>query len=258
MGSASRVALAAARSSLGPLLGSKVGAELLQASAQIAGSPALLGAFADATAGREAKQQLVQRLFGSASESARTVLNAAVEQSWSTADELVEGIEELGLRADAIAHPGLADELLAAAGTVDGHHELELTLGSKLGDPAAKVALVQRLFTDKLSAVAVNVVGHLVAHPRGRRLSAALQESARVVADQNGRELATVTAAAPLSEAQLARLGALLEKSAGRPVSVTTVVDPDLVGGLRIQVGDNVIDGSIRSRLEDLRQQLAG
>lgn len=258
MGSASRVALAAARSSLGRQVGSQVGAELLAASAQIAGSPALLGAFADATAAPEAKQQLVQRLFGSASEDARSVLNAAVEQSWSNADELVEGIEELGLRADAIAHPGLADELLAAAGTVDGHHELELTLGSKLGDPAAKVELVERLFGGKVSPAAVAVIGHLVAHPRGRRLSAALRGSARVIADQNGSELATVTAAAPLSEAQLARVGALLEKSVGRPVSVTTVVDPELVGGLRIEVGDNVIDGSIRSRLEDLRLQLAG
>lgn len=193
-----------------------------------------------------------------ASPPARAVLSAAVSQAWSTPGEFVAGIEELGLRADAAAHPELADELLAAAGTVDSSHELELGLGSKLGDPAAKVALIERLFNGKLSPNAVGVISHLVANPRGRRLGAALQESARVAADQGGSELATVTVAAPLSQAQQTRLSELLERSAGRPVRVTTVVDASLVGGIRIQIGDDVIDGSVRSRLDDLRLQLAG
>lgn len=258
MGSASREALAAARAALGAGLGPTAGEELLAASAQIAGAPALLSALADASADSSARTQLVERLFGRISAGARSVLASAVAQAWSTPAELVAGIEELGLRADAIAHPDLADELLAAAGVVDGSHELELGLGSKLGDPAAKVALVERLFTGKLSPNAVSAVSHLVANPRGRRLSAALRESARIAADQGGSELATVTVATPLSEAQQSRLAGLLEQSAGRPVRVTTVVDPELVGGVRIQIGDDVIDGSIRSRLDDLRLQLAG
>ena len=79
-----------------------------------------------------------------------------------------------------------------------------------------------------------------------------------MVADQGGSALATVTAAAPLNELQLSRISGLLEKNAGRPVRVTTVVDPSLVGGVRIQIGDDVIDGSVRARLDDLRLQLAG
>lgn len=258
MGSASREALATARATLSADLDSQAGAELLAAASQIGEAPALLGALADSSADESTKSALVQRLFAAASEGARRVLTAAVTQSWSSADELVAGIEELGLRAESLTTADLADQLLAAATAIDSNHELELGLGSKLGDPAAKVALVRKLFTGKLSEAAVGVVAHLVANPRGRRISAALRESARVVADQGGSELATVTVAAPLSDAQHSRIAALLEKSTGRPVRVTTVVDPSLVGGVRIQIGDDVIDGSVSSRLDDLRLRLAG
>lgn len=258
MGSASREALAVARKALNGPMSASAGAELLAAAAQIAATPALLSALADASAPTEAKTGLVERLFGGASIGTRGVLAAAAEQAWSSPSELVDGIEELGLRAEAIAMPNIDEELLAAATTIDSSHDLELSLGNKLGDPAAKVTLVERIFSGKLSAPAVGVVSHFVANPRGRRVSAALRSSARIAADQGGSELATVTVAAPLSSAQQDKLAVLLQQSAGRPVRVTTVVDPTLVGGVRIQIGDDVIDGSVRSRIDDLRLQLAG
>lgn len=259
MGSASREALARVKSTLGTeLLGAEAGGDLLSASAQIGAAPALLAALADASAPVAEKSKLIVRLFGAASPGARSVLTSAVAQNWSTPAEFVAGIEELGLRAIANSNSALADELLAAAGVVDTSHELELSLGSKLGDPAVKIALVDRLFAGKLSNSALGVVRHLVANPRGRKLSAALRASARLAADQGGSELATVTIAAPLSEAQQQRLSVLLAQNAGRPVRVTTVLDPSLVGGIRIQIGNDVIDGSVRSRLDDLRLKLAG
>lgn len=258
MGSASRESLVAARSALNGVLEQRTGSDLLSASAQIAASPALLSALADSSTEPAARSQLIDRLFGAASLGARSVLKAAVEQSWSNSGELVDGIEQLGIRADAIAFPGLADELLGAVATIDSSHELELALGSKLGDSETKAALVDKLFTGKLSDGALGLLRHLVVNPRGRRLGNALRESARVAADQGGSELATVTVAAPLNADQQARISSALERSAGRPVRVTTVVDPSLVGGVRIQIGDDVIDGSVRSRLDDLRLQLAG
>lgn len=258
MGSASREALATARGALNGKLAKSAGVELLDSAAQIDGTPALLSVLADSSVLAEPKVQLIDRLFVGLSAGARSVLNAAVSQSWSTPAELVDGIEELGLRAEALGSEALADELLLAASTIDSNHDLELGLGSKLGDVQAKVALVERLFSKKLSAGAVAIVRHLVVNPRGRRISPALRESARVAADQGGSELATVTVAAPLNSDQQNRIATLLEKSAGRPVRVTTVVDPSLVGGVRINIGDDVIDGSVRSRLDDLRLQLAG
>jgi F-type H+-transporting ATPase subunit delta len=185
------------------------------------------------------------------------VLTAAVEARWSNVDEFVAGVEELGLRAEGLANPALSDDLLAVADLVDRNHELQLSLGSKLADPAGKVRLVQRLLEGKASASTVAVVSHLVANPRGRRLDASLRSAARIAADQNGSDLATVTVAAPLSAAQQERLARALEQSAGRPVKITTVIDPELIGGVRIQIADDVIDGSVRARLDDLRQQLA-
>ncbi|XPP26534.1 MAG: F0F1 ATP synthase subunit delta [Leucobacter sp.] len=258
MGSASREALAKASAALSGGLAAATGAELLAAAAQISAAPALLGALGDASAASGAKVQLVDRLFGGASADTRGLLVAAVSEAWSSPAELVSGIEELGLRAEADANPALADELLAVASAIDTSHELELGLGSKLSAPEAKAELVQRLFTGKISDSALGVVSYLAANPRGRRIGAALRESARLAADQGGSELATVTVAGPLSESQQGRLAELLQQSAGRPVRVTTVVDPSLIGGVRVQIGDNVIDGSIRSRLEDLRLQLAG
>lgn len=259
MGSASREALArlAGKFSSEPL-GGEAGADLLAASAQIEASPALLAAFVDASAGAPEKTALVERLFGPLSAGARSVLSAAVSESWSSPAELIAGVEELGLRAMANSNPSLAEELLSTAAVIDSDHELELTLGSKLGDPARKVALVDRLFGSVLSASALNAVRHLVANPRGRKLNQALTESARIAADQGGTDLATVTVAAPLTEAQQERLAAILQQTAGRPVRVTTVLDPSLVGGVKIQLGNDVIDGSIKSRLDHLRLQLAG
>lgn len=257
MGSASREALAQARTALRSGLGAGVGGELLLAASQIASSQALASALGDASADAAAKSQVVERLFGGFSADARSVIGAAVTARWSNAEEFVDGVEELGLRAEGIANPALSDELLAIADLVDRNHELQLSLGSKLSEPAAKVALVSRLLEGKTSASALTVVTHLVASPRGRRLDATLRQAARIAADQAGNELATVTVAAPLSAAQQERLARALQASAGRPVKITTVIDPELVGGVRIQIADDVIDGSIRSRLEELRQQLA-
>lgn len=258
MGSASREALAKAGQALVGGVSAETGGQLLAAAAQIGAAPALLSALGDASAAAEAKAGLVDRIFAAASADAKRVLGAAVSEGWSSASELLDGIEELGLRAEAGTNGALADELLAVAGAIDSSNDLELALGSKLSTPESKAALVQRLFAGKISDSALGVVGYLAANPRGRRLGVALRGSARIAADQGGSELATVTVAAPLSDAQQGRLAELLQQSAGRPVRVTTVVDPSLIGGVRVQIGDSVIDGSVRSRLEDLRLQLAG
>lgn len=257
MGSASREALAEARTALQSALESNAGTELLQAAGQIAGSPALASALSDPSAGVESKTRLVERLFGGLSAGARGVLVAAVSGRWSNTDEFLSGVEEFGLRAEALSNPALPDELLAVADLVDRSHELELSLGSKLSGAAGKVALVRRLLDGRTSASATAVVSHLVANPRGRRLDATLRQAARTAADQGGSELATVTVAAPLSAVQQDRLARLLEQTAGRSVKVTTVIDPELIGGVRVQIADDVIDGSVKARLDDLRQQLA-
>lgn len=261
MGSASREALAHAQNvltGLGKKVTATVGSELLDASGVIASSSALQAAVADAVVPAEAKQKLMRDVFSSASESSRVILDEVAANRWSDSEDVVSAIENLGIRAEAIVSgSGLDDELLAINAVVGSNAELELTLGSKLGESEAKAALVEKLFTGQASTPAVRIVSHLVKNARGRRIGAVLKEAAVIVADQYGFDLATVTVATELSSASVARLEKTLAESYGRPVKLNTVIDPSILGGMRIQIGNDVIDGSVAARLNELRTQLA-
>lgn len=257
MGSASRESLAALRANLGSAADQGVGTSLLAAAGELVQAPSLVAALVDASASADAKSALVARVFAKLPAGSQSILSAASALSWSSTDEFVAGIEELGIRAAAQSSNEIVDELLAIAGLIDSDHELELNLGSKLAPAADKVALLRRLVAGKVSDTATAVATHLAAFPRGRRLGAALREAARTSADQAGFELATVTVAGALSSAQQSRLASILEATAGRPVKVTTVTDASILGGIRIQMADDIIDGSVQARLDDLRQRLA-
>ena len=79
-----------------------------------------------------------------------------------------------------------------------------------------------------------------------------------VAAERRKRLVAAVTSASVLTEAQETRLGALLERAYGRAVQLNVTVDPTVIGGLRIQVGADVVDSTVLSRLADARRRLAG
>ena len=85
-----------------------------------------------------------------------------------------------------------------------------------------------------------------------------LQSAAVTVADHHGKGLAVVSVAKSLSLAQRANVEKLLRKNYGRDHYVAEVLNAAVVGGMKIRVGDDVIDGSIQARLADLRTQLAG
>lgn len=258
MGSASRIALEKA---LGVLAGFKAdastGSELLSMSAALGSASALLKSLADAALSGAQKADLIDRVFAKAGQPAKDVLKAASQESWSNDKEFVAGVEELGLRAAADTTPGLAEELLAVDKVISSDHELELTLGSKLGAADAKAGLAAKLFAGKVSEAALDILTHTVANPAGRRIGKALQSFAKTVADQGGKTLATVTVAAPLDAEHASALEKTLEEKQGRPVQITTVVDPAVIGGMSIRIGDEVIDATVKSRIDNLRLQLS-
>lgn len=263
MGSATREALATARAALtaqGGKDGLAIGEQLFRAGRVIGESAALRSALADPAAAATDKAAVVDSIFSSLGSDARSLLSTIVASRWSTQDDLLAGIEEIGIRAVAGSAPkgtSIEEELFAFGTAVTSNAELELAVGSKLGTAAAKSSLVTALLTGKASAHTLAIIDHLVQQPRGRRIGGLIRYAAAIVADAAGLTVATVISAVPLSAAQQKRLVAGLSASRGRDIQLNLVIDPAVVGGLRVQIGDDVIDGSISTRLTELRLQLA-
>lgn len=264
MGSATREALANAVSALAEL-GAKAdlatAEDLFAAGRVVADSAQLRAVVSDPSADPEGKAALVRRVFAQLSPGAVSLLSTVAAQRWSRQRDLLSAIEELGIRSIAMDAPAGTDvegELFTFGGAVTSNAELELALRSKLADPAQKAALVDRLLAGKASVQTEAVVRQLVLQPRGRTIREALRESARIVADQSGHSIATVTSARALPAAQLEQLQTVLSAKYGMRLKINEIVDATVIGGVRVQVGDDVIDGSISRRINDLRLQLVG
>jgi F-type H+-transporting ATPase subunit delta len=263
MGSATSQATAATTAGLASATGVDlaVAGELFAAARALDASSQLSGAVADPSAPEAARVKVVTDVFGRAlSTTTVSLLSLAVRQRWSSAADLVDGIEELAVRAASIASPDddVEGELFEVSRIVAAHPDLELALGSRLGEASAKGRLVDALIKGRTSEATTLVVSSLVQQPRERRVRALLDRAMAIVSDQRGRSVATVYVAAPLSAAQEERLTEALSRKYGTTISLNTVVDSSVLGGVRVKVADDLIDASVSTRLADLRQRLAG
>lgn len=262
MGSATREALGAATATLAAqgAIDFATGEQLLAAALVVDHSAALRSALADDTAPVENRRSIVAAVFGRYTPAAKAVLESAASQRWSSEDDLVSGIERLGIRALAASAPksvSIDDELFAFSTAVTSDPDLELALGSRLGATAGKVALVVNLLGDWASAQTVAILSALIGRPSGRRIAGLIRFAATIVAEESNQSIATVTVAAPLTTAQAQRLATALSAQQGTTIRINQIVDPSILGGMRVQIGDEVTDGSIASRLADLRPRLA-
>ena len=262
MGSATREAIAAANATLATqsTVDLATGEQLLAAALVVTGSHELRAALADDTAKDADRKGIVDAIFGEYTPAAQAILESLSTSRWSSEDDLVAGIEELGIRALAASAPkGLSidDELFEFGVAVTSNSELELALGSKLGGVAGKVALVDSLVGSKASEQTVAILKALLAQPRGRRIGELIRYAATIVADEAGNGIATITVAAPLDDDQRTRLESALSKQYDRDIRLNVIVDPEILGGIRVQVGSEVIDGTISNRIADLRLRLA-
>lgn len=263
MGSATREALASAVATLDSATGSAelaTGEQLLDAGRIIGSSSQLRAALADHSVDDAAKRSIIGKLFGSYTPVAQGVLESVAVGRWSDEDDLLAGIEELGIRAlAASAGEGVSieAELFEFSRAIQSNSQLELAVGSKLGSTESKVALIESLLAGKASVQTLSIIRHLVSQPRDRRIGELLRFATTVVAAQAGMAVATVTSAAPLGSAQLDRLANGLAAQYGTGLRINHLIDSSLIGGVRVQIGDEVIDGTIATKLNDLRLQLA-
>ncbi|GGX55713.1 F0F1 ATP synthase subunit delta [Streptomyces minutiscleroticus] len=271
MNGASREALAAARERLDALTDStsvdaaQLADELAAVTALLDREASLRRVLTDPAQAGEVKAQLVQRLIGGqVSGSTADLVSGLVRSRWSQPRDLVDAVEELANGADLIAAEragtldDVEDELFRFGRIVSSNPELRAALTNTALGGEAKAQLLRRLLGGRAQVTTERLVTRLVTAPRGRSLEAGLESLSRLAAERRNRLVAVVTSAVPLSDGQKRRLGGALTKLYGRPMHLNLDVDPEVLGGIRVQVGDEVINGSIADRLEDARRRLAG
>jgi ATP synthase F1 delta subunit len=184
------------------------------------------------------------------------LLRTAVSQRWSAEADLrvgVEHIARLALLKLAEANgevDEVEDQLFRFGRILDAEPKLTSLLSDYTIPADRRVALLDKVLEgDDVNQTAKALLSQTVRLLRGERADEAVIDLAELAVARRGEIVAHVTAAADLSDAQHARLTEVLSRIYGRPVAVQLHVDPDLLGGLSITVGDEVIDGSIASRL---------
>ena len=211
-----------------------------------------------------AKHQLVDGLLGSQLETLPLgLLKEAVAKRWSSPRDLVDALEILAVTAVFLAAEAdgsldqVEDELFRFSRTIAREPELRAVLTDRALGSDRKQALLGGLLDGKVRPATDRIIGELVVNPRGRTLEDGLEDYAHLAAEVRQRSLATVTTAVELDAAQRERLSSSLSAQLGRAVQLQLEVDPSVIGGLVVHLGDEVIDGSTRHRLVEARRRLS-
>ena len=268
MQGSSRAALAAGRVAFVAALASGVdrsalAEDLFGVMGALDSSASLRRAMVDPSRDVTAKRSLVADLFGSRiSDVATGLLKVLAAQRWADDRDLGDATESLAVEA-VVASAELAgrldaleDELFRFGRVVAADSGLRDALSARGGDESVKAALVGTLLQGKASAEAIRLVRQAAVSPRGRRFGRVLDEYLAVAAKRREQLTATVTTAVALDGTQRQRLTDALSRIYNTPVQINVVLDPVVVGGIRIQVGDEVVDGTILRRLQDAERDL--
>ncbi len=152
------------------------------------------------------------------------------------------------------ARDAITSELAAIARAFDGSEELR----SSLSDPRIPIERKQSAVSDILegraSKVSISLINLLVGVGRTGDFVAIANRMSELAAEREQVTLAEVRSAIDLDEATVARLEAKLAEATGKRVKANVVVDPSVVGGIVTKIGDTVFDGSVKSRLQELRE----
>ena len=271
LAAASRGALRTARKSLTDLA-----AELPEAAGIAGVSEGLFGvvrlldssgqlrrALGDPTTPTAAKESLLDSLLGEQIDPlAMRVLKGIVAERWSSARDLVDAAEVLAVQAAFLVAEAdgsldeVEDELFRFSRIIARDPELRAVLTDRGLDNDRKSALLTGLLGDRARPETLRLVSSLVSAPRGRTLEDGLAEYARLAAEIRERSVARVTTAIRLTDAQEERLAAALARTLGRQVQLQVDVDPAVLGGVLVRVGDEVIDGTTRHHLRAARVAL--
>ena len=227
--------------------------------------PSLRRALTDPASSPGSRQQLVQNLLGEQlAPLPLAVLKDMVAERWSGPADLREAVERVAANAALNAAEGegilddVEDELFRFARLLEREPALRAALTDNGLPDDRKVSLIRSLLDDKAQPATVRLVEIAVTRSRGRSLETALEDLVELAAARRSRYVAQVRVALPLEAAQETRLQTTLSRIYGREVSLQVDVDPTVLGGLEVRVGDEVIDGTVQRNLQNARRTLAG
>ncbi len=205
---------------------------------------------------------VVALLHGKIGEPAEALVAATVRARWASSGDMTDALEQLAMEAYAISAQeqgqldDLEDELFRFSRVVSTEPELRAALSEPSVPDQPKQELLDNLLAGKVTPVTLRLIAEVSLYPRGRSLVASLDTCTRIAAERRRRLIAVVRSATDLSADQRRRLAEALAGIYGHEVYINVVIDPTVVGGLTVQVGDELIDGSVSTRLGDLRRKL--
>jgi F-type H+-transporting ATPase subunit delta len=152
--------------------------------------------------------------------------------------------------------PAVEDDLFRFARTFEGSDDLRMALTDPQLPVERRVAVIEQLMGDKALQTSTALVTMVVATGQAAELPAVVERFVELAAAERDQEVAEVRSAIPLDDAQTARLAEALGRATGKTVEVKVIVDPDVLGGIVARVGDTVIDGTVRRRIDEMKEQL--
>ncbi|ORA80685.1 F0F1 ATP synthase subunit B/delta [Mycobacterium malmoense] len=210
--------------------------------------------------------RLIERLVsGKVGDATLDVLRVAVSERWSANADLVDAIEhvsrqallEVAEREDRVDE--VEDQLFRFSRILDAQPRLAILLGDYAVPAESRVGLLRKVLENAsttVNPIALALLTQTVELLRGEPAEEAMKFLAEVAVARRGEVVAQVNAAAPLSDAQRTRLTQVLSRIYGHPVTVQLDIDAELLGGLLIAVADEVIDGTLSSRLAAAKTQV--
>jgi F-type H+-transporting ATPase subunit delta len=185
-----------------------------------------------------------------------------VSLRWARSIDLTDAIERFGVIATVVSAEAegrlddLEDELFRFERIVQAQPQLRGVLVDHRVAPERKAELLRELLEGKTTQATLRLITEAVTHPRGRSLERVFAEFGRITAERRNRLVAMVRTAVDLGEQQKTRLAAALAVQYGRDVHLNIEVDPSVLGGMSIRVGDEETDGTIVRRLADIRRRI--
>jgi F-type H+-transporting ATPase subunit delta len=238
--------------------------EILLVAGLLRTEPRLRRALIDPSRRGADRGELVRSLLsGKVSAITLDVLATLVSGRWSTPNELLDAVERLGTdavldsagKADKLSE--VEDELFRFGQIVSGNPQLAVTLSDPGAPIDRRVKLVEDLLKGKSQPVTLRLIEVALEGYGGRSFETSLTRLVELTAAKRDRAVAYVTVAKPLDDAEETRLSAKLSEIYGRQVSLKVDVDPSIIGGISVQVGSDLYDGTILRRLNEARQAFA-